>query len=86
MLTKNKDYAFNYMFPRDTQSLNLLKQNYGYYNSMLYFEFDRLRNLNAEKHKKQFVGLSQMHTDILTDVRPVYLASCHVGRPIELLF
>lgn len=69
MLTKNKDYAFNFMFQRESVNLSILKQYYGYYNSMLYFEFDRLRNLNAEKHKKQFVGLSQMHTDILTDVK-----------------
>ena len=67
-LVKDKDYAFSKMLPKESNHLLGLKQNYGFYNSMLFFEYDRIRVLNSTKHKDQFIKVSEKHTDILTDV------------------
>lgn len=69
LLTKNKEYAFENMLPKEQELIVQLKRTYAFYNTNLLSEFRRIRNLNGEKHKKQFIRLSEKHTDILTDVR-----------------
>ncbi len=49
-----------------------LKENYGYYSYQLLFEFERIRNLNGERHKKHVVRVSQTHSDILADLHVMW--------------
>ena len=68
LLIKNKEYAFNYMFMKENENVLQMKRTYAHYNHNLLMEFNRVRKLNGEKHKSQFIRVSEKHTDILTDV------------------
>ncbi len=69
MLAKNKEYAFTHMLTRDNELVLNLKRQYAFYNTTVLYEFNRIKNLNGDNHKKQFIRVSEKHTDILTDVR-----------------
>lgn len=69
LLAKNKDYSFKYMLPKESENVLGMKKLYGYYSTQLLNDFDRVRNLNAEKHKSQFIKLSEKLSEIITNVR-----------------
>ena len=50
-LLKNKDLAFSKMLPRDTKRVNVFKAFYGAYLNSIIAEYERLRFLNAKRHK-----------------------------------
>ena len=50
-LLTNKNLAFAKMLPRDTKKVDELRQNYGFYLNSLISEFERIRDLNAKRHK-----------------------------------
>jgi hypothetical protein len=68
LLQKNKDYALQYMLPKDTDYVLNLKRIYGYYNNQIITDFNRVRDLNAQKHKNQFIKVSEKLSDIITSV------------------
>lgn len=68
-LIRNKEMAYMYMLPKETQHVQLLKENYGYYSCQIHSEFDRLRSLNGIRHQDHVTRVSQNHSDILADVR-----------------
>ena len=51
-LLKNKDYAFSKMLPNDTKRVNMFKAFYGGYLNSIIGEYERLRFLNAKRHKE----------------------------------
>ena len=51
MLLKSKDYAFSKMLPKETKRVNMLKAFYGGYLNSIISEYERLRFLNAKRHK-----------------------------------
>ena len=50
-LLTNKNLAFAKMLPRDTKKVDELRQYYGFYLNSLISEFERIRDLNAKRHK-----------------------------------
>ena len=50
-LLKNKDLAFSKMLPRDTKRVQIFKSFYGAYLNSIISEYERLRFLNAKRHK-----------------------------------
>lgn len=72
-LLKNKDYAFKFMMGKETNHVEKLKQFYVYYSNQLFSEFNRLRNMNGNRHKERVVKLSQNHSDIMSDVIKFFL-------------
>ncbi len=67
-LVKIKDYAFENMLPKETNQLNQMKILYGYFNNKILNDFTRVRNFTAEKHKDQFIHVSEIFTEITTNV------------------
>ena len=53
-LLKNKDLAFSKMLPRDTKRVQIFKSFYGAYLNSIISEYERLRFLNAKRHKDNF--------------------------------
>lgn len=68
LLTKNKEYAFSYMLPKDTIQILEQKRNYGFYINSLLNDFNRVRAFNGRKHSKQFVGVSEKLSEIITSL------------------
>ena len=50
-LLKNKDLAFSKMLPRDTKRVNVFNAFFGAYLNSIIAEYERLRFLNAKRHK-----------------------------------
>ena len=51
VLLKNKDFAFSKMLPKETKRVNMFKSFYGGYLNSIIQEYERLRFLNAKRHK-----------------------------------
>ena len=45
-----------------------MKQQYAYYSTSLFSEYERMRNLYAERFSKQFPNFSSRNVEILTNV------------------
>ena len=67
MLLKNKEFAFSKMLPKETKKVNMFKEFYGGYLNSLINEYERLRALNAKRHKKKITYFIRKLSDLLTD-------------------
>ena len=66
-LLTNKNLAFAKMLPRDTKKVDELRQNYGFYLNSLISEFERIRDLNAKRHKNNIQTFVKNITECLND-------------------
>ena len=71
-LLTNKNLAFAKMLPRDTKKVDELRQNYGFYLNSLISEFERIRDLNAKRHKNNIQIFVKNITESLNDFQ-VYM-------------
>ena len=69
----NKNLAFSKMLPRDTKKVDDLRHNYGFYLNSLISEFERIREINAKRHKKYINIFTKNITESLNDFQ-VYLS------------
>jgi hypothetical protein len=67
MLLKNKELAFSKMLPEDTKRVNMFKEFYGSYLNSIISEYERIRSLNAKRHKDNITIFIRHLTDCLTD-------------------
>ena len=67
-LMNNKALAFSKMLPRDTKKVDTLRKNYGFYLNSIIWEFERIKDLNNQRHKswiKKFIkNLIEAFTDL----------------------
>ena len=68
-LINNKELAFEKMLPRDTQKVNSLRKNYGFYLNSIISEFERIRDLNNERHKTWVKNFIKNLTEAFTDLQ-----------------
>ena len=54
-LLRNKDLAFTKMLPNDTKKVTELKKFYGGMLNSLISEFERIRKVNAKRHKENII-------------------------------
>ena len=66
-LLKNKDFAFAKMLPNDTKRVNMFKAFYGGYLNSIIGEYERLRLLNARRHKEAINDFIRKLTDCMTN-------------------
>jgi sorting nexin-7/30/sorting nexin-8 len=66
-LLGNKDYAFSKMLPKDTKRVNMFKAFYGAYLNSIIGEYERLRFLNAKRHKDNINIYIRKLSDCITD-------------------
>jgi sorting nexin-7/30/sorting nexin-8 len=71
-LLTNKNLAFTKMLPFDTKKVDELKQNYGFYLNSIISEFERIRELNSERHKNNIQKFVKDIKDSLNEIQ-VYL-------------
>ena len=67
VLLKNKEFAFSKMLPKETKRVNLFKAFYGGYLNSIIGEYERLKNLNAKRHKESINLFIRKLTDCLTN-------------------
>jgi hypothetical protein len=67
MLLKNKELAFSKMLPEETKRVNMFKEFYGSYLNSIISEYERIRTLNAKRHKDNITIFIRHLTDCLTD-------------------
>ena len=67
MLLKNKELAFSKMLPKETKRVNIFKEFYGSYLNSIIKEYERIRALNAKRHKKNITDFIRKLSDCLTD-------------------
>jgi len=67
MLLKNKELAFSKMLPEETKRVNMFKEFYGSYINSIISEYERIRTLNAKRHKDNITIFIRHLTDCLTD-------------------
>ena len=67
VLLKNKDFAFSKMLPKETKRVNMFKSFYGGYLNSIIQEYERLRFLNAKRHKDNINIYIKKLTDCITD-------------------
>ena len=66
-LLKSKDLAFSKMLPKDTKRVNMFKAFYGGYLNSIISEYERLRFLNAKRHKDNITIYIRKFSDCITD-------------------
>ncbi len=71
-LLTNKSLAFSKMLPRDTKKVDELRHHYGFYLNSIISEFERIRELNAKRHKNNINTFIKNMTESLNDFQ-VYL-------------
>jgi hypothetical protein len=67
VLLKNKELAFSKMLPRQTKRVNMFKEFYGCFLNSIISEYERLRYLNAKRHKDKINIFIRKLSDCLTD-------------------
>ena len=67
VLLKNKELAFSKMLPKDTKRVNMFKDFYGSYLNSIIKEYERIRILNAKRHKENITVFIRKLSDCLTD-------------------
>ena len=67
MLLKNKELAFSKMLPKETKRVNIFKEFYGSYLNSIIREYERIRALNAKRHKENITIFIRKLSDCLTD-------------------
>ena len=66
-LLKNKDLAFSKMLPKDTKRVSMFKAFYGGYLNSIISEYERLRFLNAKRHKDNITIYIRKFSDCITE-------------------
>ena len=66
-LLANKNFAFSKMLPYETKKMVELRQNYGFYLNSLIWEFERIRILNAKRHKNNIKDFIKSIHESLND-------------------
>ena len=66
-LLKNKEFAFSKMLPKETKRVNMFKAFYGGYLNSIISEYERLKFLNAKRHKDNMNYFIRKLTDCLTN-------------------
>ena len=67
ILLKNKELAFSKMLPKETKRVNIFKEFYGSYLNSIIREYERIRALNAKRHKENITIFIRKLSDCLTD-------------------
>ena len=67
VLLKNKELAFSKMLPKETKRVNMFKDFYGCYLNSIIKEYERIRILNAKRHKENITIFIRKLSDCLTD-------------------
>ena len=67
ILLKNKDLAFSKMLPEETKRVNIFKEFYGSYLNYIISEYERIRIINAKRHKDNITIFIRKLSDCLTD-------------------
>ena len=67
ILLKNKELAFSKMLPEDTKRVNMFKDFYGSFLNSIIKEYERIRILNAKRHKDNITIFIRQLSDCLTD-------------------
>ena len=67
-LIQDKEYAFSKMIPKETEHVSDLKKWYGYYLNRIIEEYERIKDLNASRHRARILSFSKTNTDIITDL------------------
>ena len=71
-LLTNKNLAFSKMLPFETRKVVELRQTYGFYLNSLILEFERIRILNAKRHKNNIKNFIKSIAESLNDFQ-IYL-------------
>ena len=66
-LIANKTLALEKMLYKETANVNNQKQLYGFYLNRIIVEYERMRNVNAERHLKKTLNIFQRFAEITTD-------------------
>ena len=56
------------MIPKETEHVSDLKKWYGYYLNRIIEEYERIKDLNASRHRARILSFSKTNTDIITDL------------------
>ena len=66
-LLKNKELAFSKMLPEETKRVNMFRDFYGSYLNSIISEYERIRIINAKRHKENITVFIRKLSDSLTD-------------------
>ena len=66
-LLGNKNLALEKILYKDTANVNNQKQLYGFYLNRIITEYERMRNVNAERHLKKTLNIFQRLTEVTAD-------------------
>ena len=67
ILLKNKELAFSKMLPEETKRVNMFKDFYGSFLNSIIKEYERIRIINAKRHKDNITIFIRKLSDCLTD-------------------
>ena len=68
-LLTNKELAFSKMLPKETKKVVGLKNNYGFYLNSIIQEFERIRDLNNDRHKLWITTFIKSLIESFTDLQ-----------------
>jgi sorting nexin-7/30/sorting nexin-8 len=68
-LLTNKNLAFEKMLPRDTKKVDELRNNYGFYLNSMISEFERIKDLNDQRHKSWVTTFIKKLIESFTDLQ-----------------
>ena len=66
-LTQDKDYAFRVMLPKETMTVENLKQFYGFYLNSCVAEYERLKELNANRYQQKITDFNNKLSNIIVN-------------------
>ena len=66
-LTQDKDYAFRVMLPKETMTVENLKQFYGFYLNSCVAEYERLKELNANRYQEKITDFNNKLSNIIVN-------------------
>ena len=68
-LLTNKELAFSKMLPKETKKVIALKNNYGFYLNSIIQEFERIKDLNDDRHKLWITTFIKSLIESFTDLQ-----------------
>jgi hypothetical protein len=68
LLTKDKEYAFTKMLPKETQNVEHTKEMYAYYLNRVIEEYERNMRINGVNHSKTASIYCQKHLNIIMEL------------------
>jgi hypothetical protein len=66
-LTQDKDYAFKLMLPKETLTVENLKQFYGFYLNSCISEYERLKDLNAQRFQEKIMDFNNKLSNLIVN-------------------